>query len=80
MQNKKTCDILSFNDINEINIEGDGNCFYRTISQAFFNLQEYHKEIRMQIYEYAILNKDKLKDLVLFDENLSTEEHLVKIS
>ena len=33
----------------------------------------------MQIYVYAILNKDKFKDLVLSHENLWTEEYIEKI-
>lgn len=77
--NKQNNDILPFEDVKEVNIEGDGNCFYRTISQAFFNTQEFHKEIRMQIYEYARLNKDNLKDLVLSDENIDTVEYIEKI-
>ena len=51
-------DIISFDDMYDINIETDGNWFYRTISQTYFNSQDFHKEIRIQIYEYANLNKE----------------------
>ena len=42
--------LLSFENITEVDIRGDGNSFYRTLSQAFFGHQDYHKKIRNQIY------------------------------
>ena len=76
---KNKNDILEFNEVNEISIIPDGNCFYRTISQSIFSTQDYHKEIRLNIYEYAKINKDKFKDIILSEENLTSEEYIEKI-
>ena len=75
--NKK--DILEFNEVNEISRIPDGNCFYRTISQSLFNTQDYHNEIRLNIYEYAKHNKDNFKSLILSDEDYTAEEYIEKI-
>ena len=55
---KNKNELLPLDIVNEIKIEKDGNCFYRTISQAYFGTQNYHEQIRRQIYEYS--HRDQL--------------------
>lgn len=35
-----------------INVYGDGNCFYRCISRALSGVEDYHLEIRQQLYRF----------------------------
>ena len=76
---KNKNEILPLDIVNEIKIEKDGNCFYRTISQAYFGHQNYHEQIRKQIYEYAFENKENFTNYILSDEGLTTEQYIEKI-
>ena len=49
----------------EIEIQGDGNCFYRCLSYFFYNNAEEHKEIRENIYKYISENEE---DFYIFFE------------
>ena len=76
---KNKNELLPLDIVNEIKIEKDGNCFYRTISQAYFGTQNYHEQIRRQIYEYAFENKENFTNFILSDEGLTTEQYIEKI-
>ncbi len=43
--------------IEKINIEPEGNCLFRSFSYYLYRYQEYHKEIRKDIYEHAKKNE-----------------------
>ena len=76
---KNKNEILPLDKVNEIKIEKDGNCFYRTISQDYFGNQNFHEQIRKQIYEYAFENKDNFANFILQDEGITTEQYIEKI-
>ena len=37
---------------NEVDIDGDGNCFYRCISYHLFGIQEFYNTVRQTVYQY----------------------------
>ena len=39
-------------------------------------MQDFHEEIRKQIYEYAVKNKVNFENLILTDEELTSEEYI----
>ena len=61
---KNKNELLPLDIVNEIKIEKDGNCFYRTISQAYLGTQNYHEQIRRQTYEYAFENKENFTNFI----------------
>ena len=75
-KSKINSDMLEFSKLQEISIIGDGNCFYRTISQFLYGKQDYHIDIRKRLYAYAKNNKDKFKGFILSDENITSEEYI----
>ena len=63
MEPSKTNDTnLSLKDYAEISIIGDGNCFFRCLSQYFDNTQEYYDFYRQLVFNYIMDNKQTLKD------------------
>ena len=51
----------------EIKREGDGNCWYRTLSNYFTGKQDNHKVFRRLIYEATKNNKQNLLPFFLED-------------
>ena len=67
--------VINHEKINEdlvdiINVEKDGNCFYRVISYFLYNNEESHLEIRKQIYERSKEFHNKNKDKIGLIENI----------
>ena len=58
---------IDMKDYTEIDIIGDGNCFYRCLAMFFESTQENHKYCRETIYMYIYNNKDIFKSF--FDIN-----------
>ena len=46
---------------------------------GLFRNQNYHEQIRKQIYEYAFKNKENFINFILSDEGLTTEQYIEKI-
>ena len=59
--NKESKD-LPYMDYIEIDIEKDGNCYYRCLSYYYRKTQDYHLEFRKFISEIFENNLDKFKD------------------
>ena len=76
MSNKKAKGKRKYPYYNDNVRPGDGNCFYRTISQFLYGKQDYHIDIRKRLYAYAKNNKDKFKGFILSDENITSEEYI----
>ena len=72
---------LSRDIINIKNVEGDGNCFYRVISQFLFNNELFHQKIRNEIYEKAEnRGKNDLKGINLLENvDLSASKYINNI-
>lgn len=62
-------------DYAEINIIGDGNCFFRCLSQFFDNTQEYYSFYRQLIFNYIMDNKRVLKDFFPMQNKESNEKY-----
>ena len=58
-------------------ILGDGNCFFRAISQVTYSSQEQHKIIRNDIVDYITKNSAKFASLVI-RKDTTIEEHIAK--
>ena len=41
-----------------ISVQGDGNCFYRALSLAFWGTQEHHEQLRLRIAIEMMLHRD----------------------
>ena len=41
-----------------ISVQGDGNCFYRALSLAFWGTQEHHEQLRLRITIEMMLHRD----------------------
>ena len=54
---------------------GNGNCFFRCLSQHFENHQENHLYYRHLIYTYIFQNRDILKDFFFKESNETTEDY-----
>lgn len=52
--NDTTPKCIESNQIDVIEIIGDGNCFYRCLSQEIDNTQENHRYYRELIYNYIV--------------------------
>lgn len=52
---------LPLEDYIEVSIIGDGNCFYRCLSQAIDHTQENYQYYRTIIYNYIYAHKEELK-------------------
>ncbi len=42
--------------IETINVQGDGNCFFRCISMIYFGKEDYHIFLRTYLYDYFLKN------------------------
>ena len=62
---------LTERDIIRVSNSGMGNCFYKTISQFFYNKENYHYYIRKKISELIItkINEDKEKYPYIYNDN-----------
>ena len=43
-------------NIETINVQGDGNCFFRCISMIYFGKEDYHIFLRTYLYDYFLKN------------------------
>ena len=59
-------------------ILGDGNCFFRALSQVLYDSQDQHGKIRCKIVEYVADNPNIFAPLVTGQS--SVEQHLVNMS
>ena len=63
---------------NIINITGDGNCFYRSISYYLTESENLHKNLRLSVYKYVINNLTKFYEFCYIENNtyyIDIEEH-----
>ena len=58
---------LSQEDYVVKNIEGDGNCLFRSISDQLYGTEQYHKEIRQLCLKYILDEKVFFQDYVTED-------------
>jgi len=63
------------------NVEGDGNCFYRAISQFLFGDESFHQKIREEIFKEAQKReKNDLKEISLLENtDLSATNYINNI-
>ena len=60
---------ISSEDINIVDILGDGNCFYHILSRFLYGTEDLHLRIKNEIYN-ALLNRlDNLPDITMNEEN-----------
>ena len=59
-----------------ISIKGDGNCLFRTLSQALYKNQDKHESIRDQIGREVENNRDKYSKYI---DNEGFEEHITNM-
>ena len=64
-------DTIESNNVLEIQIIGDGNCYYRCLSQELDKTQENYQYYRNLIYNYIVENKDALQKF-FFKEDFET--------
>ena len=62
-------------DMIEINIVGDGNCFFRCLSQVIDNTQENYHYYRILIYNYIYHNKEHMKNFFPINEKESDNDY-----
>ena len=55
-------------NVNIIEIEGDGNCLFRSISQFLYGNQYMHKNIRMSIYNEALSRLNVIPNVIIETE------------
>ena len=55
-------------NVNIIEIEGDGNCLFRSISQFLYGNQYMHKNIRMRIYNEALSRLNVIPNVIIETE------------
>ena len=53
---------------------GDGNCFFRTITQLIYNTQEQHTTVRNEIISYIENNLTRFRQLLL-SRDITIEQH-----
>jgi len=63
-------------DLNEIAVSGDGNCFFRSLSMCLEYNEDNHLYYRNLIYEFIKKNKDDLKNFFPILDNESEENYL----
>ena len=60
---------ISPEDINIVEVLGDGNCLYSTLSRFLYGTEDLHLRIRNEIYN-ALLNRiDNLPNITMNSEN-----------
>ena len=62
-------------DMIQIHIVGDGNCFFRCLSQAIDNSQENYHYYRILVYNYIYHNKGELKNFFSKKENENENDY-----
>ena len=67
--NKNTSMKYKFEDMTEIMIVSDGNCFFRCLSQVLDNSKENYHYYRILIYNYIYHNKTQMKNFFTINEN-----------
>ena len=72
--NTYTPKFLALKEVEEIQIIADGNCFYRSISQALDKSQENYKYYRELIFNYIEQNKELLKQFFIRND-YETDAH-----
>ena len=72
--NTNTPKFLALNEVEEIQKIPDGNCFYRSISQALDKSQENYKYYRELIFNYIEQNKELLKQFFIRND-YETDAH-----
>ena len=75
MLNNIVSKFIGLNQVEEVQIVGDGNCLYRCLSQALDETQENHKYYRELIYNYIEQNKTLLSKFFIRNENETNEEY-----
>ena len=65
-------------DILEIQIIGDGNCFYRCLSQEIDQTQENYRYYIALIYNYIMQNKTDLQKFFFREETETTENYNIR--
>ncbi|ESO98543.1 hypothetical protein LOTGIDRAFT_174188 [Lottia gigantea] len=73
MDNKGGCDIEGFK---EIDIKGDGNCFFRCISMFLYGHEENHRGIRERIVRRMNTNPEVYQALIDGDFNQHIQDQL----
>ena len=66
---------LKRENVEEISIIGDGNCFYRCLSQIFDHYQENYSYYRLLIYNYIYKNKENLECFFIRSGNENDAEY-----
>ena len=66
---------LSFNEFFEVNVRGDGNCFFRCLSKHIDKTENNYPYYRKIIYEYTKNNKEILKYFFYQLENENDNEY-----
>ncbi|XP_062604741.1 uncharacterized protein LOC134266536, partial [Saccostrea cucullata] len=59
-------------------IEGDGNCFYRSLSLYLYDSQEYHRNVRQQILTFMSDREDRYQRLI--ERNVNYHDYARYIS
>ena len=72
--NTNTPKFLVLNEVEEIQIIADGNCFYHSLSQALDKSQENYKYYRKLIFNFIEQNKELLKRFFIRNDN-EMDEH-----
>ena len=60
---------ISPEDINIVDVLGDGNCLYRTLSLFLYGTEDLHLRIRNEIYNTLLNRIDNLPDITMNTEN-----------
>lgn len=61
-------------------IEGDGNCLFRSVSDQLFGHENKHRDLRRACVEYMADNKDLLQHFIDEDEDLGFDDYLAWIA
>ena len=62
--------------IENINVKGDGNCFFRCISLKVHGTEENYSKVRQQIVEFLEKNEEDYSELVLDKKGKTYKEYL----
>ena len=71
-------DIIESKNVIEIQIIGDGNCFFRCLSQNLEKTQENHRYYRDLIYNYIIDNRNQFQRFYPKKENETNENYEIR--
>ena len=62
-------------NLNEVQVNGDGNCFFRSLSMCLEYNQENHFYYRNLVYKFIKQNKENLKHFFIYLDNESEENY-----